>query len=77
MFDPNWESSGTTDRVVDLFMSWVGAQKVEGLKTEVVREAGRTPLIFLELPASAGSGGGTVLLYGCVRGEGGGRRCEE
>ena len=62
MFDPNWEANGHTDKVVELFKSWVAAQAVPGLKLEVLREAGRTPLIFMEVPSTGGAG--TVLLYG-------------
>jgi len=34
---------------VDLLVNWVLAQKVPGLKLEVLREKGRTPLIFCEV----------------------------
>ena len=63
MFDPAWAENGHQEAVVTLFTSWVAAQNVPGLQVEVLREAGRTPLIFMELPASGG-GGNTVLLYG-------------
>jgi hypothetical protein len=40
---------------VALFVEWVKAQAVPGLSCEVVQLAGRTPLIFCEIAADAGS----------------------
>lgn len=62
MFDPDWEKNGHTDAVVQLFTAWVAAQAIPGLKLEVLREAGRTPLIFMEVDSTGGAG--TVLM--CV-----------
>lgn len=62
MFAPDWEKSGETEAVITLFTSWVAAQGIAGLTLEVMRAPGRTPLLFLELPASGG--GSTVMLYG-------------
>lgn len=69
MFDPQWAQHGYIDAVVRQAAAWVEAQKVEGLKLEVIRLEGRTPVIFFELPASGGEGGApvtaqTVLMYG-------------
>ena len=60
MFDPEWASNGHTAAVVQLFTSWVAAQAVPGLKLEVLQEAGRTPLIFMEVASTGGAG--TVLM---------------
>ncbi len=37
---------------VQLLVKWVHEQKVPGLQLEVVKEKGRTPLIFIEVPAT-------------------------
>ena len=71
MFDAEWAVHGLLDRVVVDAARWVDSRKVAGLKLEVVRLPGRTPVIFFDIPAtrahggsgSAGSGD-TVLLYG-------------
>ena len=42
-FDGDWEKNGFIDTVVRNAASWVEAQKVAGLKLEVVRAPGRTP----------------------------------
>ena len=68
MFDPDWEKNGFIDRVIDDAARWVESKKVAGLKLEVVRMPGRTPVIFFEVPATkAGgneAGADTILLYG-------------
>ncbi|MBI2745940.1 MAG: M20 family metallopeptidase [Burkholderiales bacterium] len=69
MFDPLWAQHGFIDTVVRNAAAWVEAQKVEGLKLEVIRLEGRTPVLFFELPASRGErdapvSSQTVLMYG-------------
>ena len=68
-FDHKWHEAGHMDRAVALIESWCKSQPLPGLTVEVVRLAGRTPLLYMELPAQgAGQGTGhasdTVLLYG-------------
>jgi acetylornithine deacetylase/succinyl-diaminopimelate desuccinylase-like protein len=55
------------DRAVALIADFCRARQVAGLSLEVLRLPGRTPLIFMEIAASAGSAASaqdTVLLYG-------------
>ena len=61
MYDDKWAEHGHLDRAVTLITSWAQQRKIEGLKLEVVRIEGRTPVILMEAP---GAGGETVLLYG-------------
>ena len=63
MFDAQWREHGHMDRAVTLVESWVGKHAPPGLTVEVLRLEGRTPLIYMELPATDGSSD-TVLLYG-------------
>ncbi|MEF2147461.1 M20 family metallopeptidase [Aquilutibacter rugosus] len=65
MFDKDWVANGHMDRAVDLMTGWAKAQNIEGMQLEVVRLEGRTPLIFIEIPAAnGGSDSDPVLLYG-------------
>ncbi|MCA0241929.1 MAG: M20 family metallopeptidase [Proteobacteria bacterium] len=64
MFDADWARHGYLDRVVRDAAAWVEARKLPGLRLDVVRLEGRTPLIFFELPASGSASADTVLLYG-------------
>lgn len=65
MFDPDWAQHGFIDRAVRDAADWVLAQKVPGLRLEVVRLPGRTPLLWFEIDATAAQGSGqTALMYG-------------
>ncbi len=65
MFDKDWVAHGYMDDAVKLMESWARKQPIPGMVLEVVRLEGRTPLIFIEIPASGPeTGTDTVLLYG-------------
>ena len=64
MFDADWVANGLIDRVVRDAAAWVESRKVPGLKLEVIRLEGRTPVIFFEIPATKAESSDTVLLYG-------------
>jgi acetylornithine deacetylase/succinyl-diaminopimelate desuccinylase-like protein len=61
MFDPRWREAGHMDRAALLIADWIRAQRIDGLKLEVLRPEGRTPLVLVEVPGEAP---GTVLAYG-------------
>ena len=61
MFDANWQANGYMDAATDLLADWARKQAVAGMKLEVLRLEGRTPLIFIEID---GQGDDCVLLYG-------------
>jgi acetylornithine deacetylase/succinyl-diaminopimelate desuccinylase-like protein len=73
-FDKEWRAAGHMDRAVTLLAEWARGALPEGATLEVVQLGERTPLIFVEIPATAGAGGragtgesasdDTVLLYG-------------
>ncbi|HLM52324.1 MAG TPA: M20/M25/M40 family metallo-hydrolase, partial [Pseudoxanthomonas sp.] len=65
MFDQDWAAHGYMEDAVGLMEKWARAQAIPGMRLEVVRLQGRTPLIFIEIPASGPeTGADTVLLYG-------------
>ena len=65
MFDADWVEHGYMDDAVRLMEDWARAQPIKGMQLEVVRLEGRTPLIFIDIPASgADTGDDCVLLYG-------------
>ena len=65
MFDADWAAHGYMDQAVDLMTRWALAQGIEGMQLEVVRLDGRTPLIYVDIPAAnGGSDEDCVLLYG-------------
>ncbi|QJR15860.1 M20 family metallopeptidase [Usitatibacter palustris] len=64
-FDPDWEKHGYIDAAVAQAKAWVEKQGVAGLKLEVIRLEGRTPVLFFDIPATGGlEGDRTVFLYG-------------
>ncbi|HEY9237946.1 MAG TPA: M20 family metallopeptidase [Burkholderiaceae bacterium] len=68
MFDADWAAHGHIERVIRDAATWVERQNVAGLKLEVVRIEGRTPVIFFEVPATKAGGNApgadTICLYG-------------
>ena len=63
-FDADWAAHGYLETVLRNAAAWVEAQKVEGLKLEIVRLEGRTPVLFFEVAATGTDMGETVLMYG-------------
>src|SRR6185312_3937683 len=61
MFDPAWEANGHMDAAVQLMADWCRAQPVRGMRVEVRRLTGRTPVLLVDVP---GELPGSVLLYG-------------
>lgn len=65
VFDADWAVHGYMDAAVELMQAWARAQPIAGMSVEVVRLPGRTPLIFIDVPAfGTGSSDDCVLLYG-------------
>ena len=68
MFDADWVANGYIERVITDAARWVESKNVAGLKLEIVRIAGRTPVIFFEVPATKAGGNApdapTICLYG-------------
>ena len=64
-FDADWVEHGYMEDAVQLISNWCQQQAIAGLQLEIVRIEGRTPLIFMEIPALGDSNSDdTVLLYG-------------
>ena len=64
-FDPQWREHGHIERAVQQALAWVKRQAVEGMTLEVIRLAGRTPVLFFDIPARGKSASPkSVVLYG-------------
>ncbi len=61
MFDPQWDSHGYMEAAVQLMADWCRAQPVPGMRVEIRRLPGKTPLLLIDVP---GELPGCVLLYG-------------
>jgi acetylornithine deacetylase/succinyl-diaminopimelate desuccinylase-like protein len=64
MFDAQWQQHGHLDRVTRDAAAWVESRGVAGLKLELIRIDGRTPLILFEVPATKAGSSDTVVMYG-------------
>ena len=68
LFDADWEKHGLLDKVVRDAALWVESRKVAGLTLEVIREPGRTPVIFFEVESTRPAPGfgtpPTIVMYG-------------
>ncbi|WP_046984814.1 M20 family metallopeptidase [Delftia tsuruhatensis] len=66
MFAPDWEQQGHLETVLRNAADWVQAQKVAGLTLEIVRQPGRTPVLFFEVEGTQDKAASspTVLMYG-------------
>lgn len=64
-FDADWAANGHLEAAVEHARRWCAERPVAGLSVEVVRLPGRTPVLFMEIPAAnGGRADRTVLLYG-------------
>ena len=63
-FDPQWQQHGYIETVLRNAAGWVEAQKVAGLKLEIVRLPGRTPVLFFEVEGTKAAATQTILMYG-------------
>ncbi len=61
MFDPDWEAHGHMEAAVQLMKRWVESQALEGMRVEVLRLPGRTPVLMVDVPGEVDD---CVLLYG-------------
>jgi acetylornithine deacetylase/succinyl-diaminopimelate desuccinylase-like protein len=66
MFDAQWAEHGYMDQAVALLERWARGKlaSLEGATLEVVRLPGRTPLIYIDVPATLAGCSETVVLYG-------------
>ena len=64
-FDASWAAHGQLQAAVDHVRDWIDARGLPGAKSEIVQLEGRSPLLLVDVPATAGAEDrGTVLLYG-------------
>jgi acetylornithine deacetylase/succinyl-diaminopimelate desuccinylase-like protein len=60
-FDPDWDHHGHMDKAIDLMADWCRLQPVPGMRVEVRRLPGITPVLLVDIPGEISD---CVLLYG-------------
>src|SRR5262249_40159490 len=64
-FDPEWAANGHLAAAIEHVRGWLAAREVPGTTLDVVQLDGASPVLLVEVPATAGArDAGTVLLYG-------------
>ncbi|MGH8218178.1 MAG: M20/M25/M40 family metallo-hydrolase [Steroidobacteraceae bacterium] len=61
LFDRDWEAHGHMERALELIVDWCRAQPIDGMRVDVQRLPGLTPLLLVDID---GELPGCVLLYG-------------
>ena len=61
-FDPEWETNLKAEKAGKHLIDWALKQGVKGIKAELIKEKGKTHLVFIEIDANGSDK--TVLLYG-------------
>jgi acetylornithine deacetylase/succinyl-diaminopimelate desuccinylase-like protein len=62
-FDPEWKRHGHIEASIQQAYLWASHQPVKGMKLEIVRLEGRTPVLFFDVPAT-GANTRSVVFYG-------------
>jgi len=61
-FDPEWATNGKHEKAAEILLKWALSQNVKGLKGEVLKIEGISPLVHLEIEANGGQE--NILMYG-------------
>jgi len=61
-FDPEWATNGKSEKAAALLLNWALNLGVKGLKGEVKKLEGLSPIIFLEIDSNGGNG--NIFMYG-------------
>lgn len=65
VFDPDWQAAGHMAKAATLLADWARDRLPPDAQLDIVTLPDRTPVLFIELPATASAAqAGTVLLYG-------------
>ena len=64
-FDASWAETGHLRAAVEHVRGWIETRGLPGARFEILELPGRSPLLLVDVPATAGSAAqGTVVLYG-------------
>ena len=55
-FDPDWEAHGHMERAARMLETWCKARPIRGMQVEILRIAGRTPILFIDIPGESTTG---------------------
>ena len=61
-FDLEWATNGKAEKAAEHLLKWALIQGVKGLKGEVQKKDGLSPIIFIEIESNGGNG--NIFMYG-------------
>jgi acetylornithine deacetylase/succinyl-diaminopimelate desuccinylase-like protein len=61
-FDPEWATNGLLEKAAEHIKSWVEGLQIKGLKSEIIKHEGYSPLIFTEVAGDIPDK--TIMFYG-------------
>lgn len=61
-FDSEWATNGLLEKAANHIKTWVEGLGIVGLKSEIIKDEGYSPLIFTEVPGQIE--GRTIMFYG-------------
>lgn len=61
-FDPQWATNGLLEKAAEHIKTWVEGLQIKGLKSEIIKHEGYSPLIFTEIAGDIPDR--TILFYG-------------
>lgn len=61
-FDPEWATNGKAEKAADLLLNWTLNQGIKGLKADIIKLEGLSPIVFIEIDSTGADG--NVFMYG-------------
>ena len=61
-YDENWATNGLLEKAAEHIKTWVEGLEIKGLKSEIIKHEGLSPLLFTEIAGDIPDH--TILFYG-------------
>lgn len=63
-FDPNWNQNKTLHKAANLICDYARSLGLKNASIDILQDPGRTPFVFIDVPATRLNDNRTILLYG-------------
>ena len=62
-YDPEWKTNGKLEKAAQHIIDWASKQNIKGLKAQMLKEENRSPMVYIQIPATSDDIKKTILLY--------------
>ena len=62
-YDPEWKTNGKLEKAAQHIIDWASKQNIKGLKAQILKEENRSPMVYIQIPATSDDIKKTILLY--------------